>query len=138
MRVPEDELSFSLETFRLMFMQTHNLVLWTVPLTLAALLRVITAKVRHQLVFPACKSGRIFVYSLANLLLSDFLFIPAVFYVIVLAARFDLTKLRESGWLFDIGAEGGHEPWWKFYTYYGASPCPIEEHRGLRHAHTLE
>lgn len=56
MRLPEDELSFSFETFRIMFMQTHNLVLWTVPLTLAALLRVITAKVRHQLVFPACKS----------------------------------------------------------------------------------
>ncbi|KAH6901521.1 vacuole protein [Coprinopsis sp. MPI-PUGE-AT-0042] len=101
MRLSEDDLSFSLETFRIMFMQTHNLVLWTVPLALAALLRVITAKIRHQLVFPAY-----------------FIIIPAIFYVVVLAARLDLTQLRENGWLFDIGADGGREPWWKFYTYY--------------------
>lgn len=58
--------------------------------------------------------------------------IPAIFYIVVLGARLDLTKLRENGWLFDIGAEGGREPWWKFYTYYGEclftyQPHPTEE-----------
>jgi len=43
--------------------------------------------------------------------------IPAIFYVIVTAAKLDLSELRTSGWLFDMGS-AAHEPWYKFYTYF--------------------
>lgn len=49
---------------------------------------------------------------------ADFIAIPIIFYIIVAAARLDLGKLREAGWLFDM--ETADDPWWKFYTFYGA------------------
>ena len=51
-------------------------------------------------------------------LILDFLIIPVIFYIVVLAAGLDLGGLRRSGWLFDMGASA-HEPWYTFYTYYG-------------------
>jgi hypothetical protein len=51
----------------------------------------------------------------------DFLFIPAVFYLVVSAARLDLETLRAQGWIFDIGTS--REAWYKFYTYFGVSLC---------------
>ncbi|KJA17340.1 hypothetical protein HYPSUDRAFT_1023378 [Hypholoma sublateritium FD-334 SS-4] len=100
MRISDDDFDFTWKTFRFMFLDAHNLMLWTIPLLLAVLLRLITHKYHHQLIFPAY-----------------FLIIPVVFYVVVFAAGIDLGGLRRSGWLFDMGASA-QEPWYKFYTYY--------------------
>ena len=43
--------------------------------------------------------------------------IPIIFYIIVAAARLDLGKLRQAGWLFD--SDTADDPWWRFYTFYG-------------------
>jgi hypothetical protein len=50
--------------------------------------------------------------------LVDFIVIPAMFYIVVLAGRMDLAHLREDGWVFDMGP-AGHEPWYKFYSFLG-------------------
>ena len=43
-----------------------------------------------------------------------------LFYVVVAAGKFDLGKLRQQGWLFDMGAGmGSHQAWYKFYSYLG-------------------
>ncbi|KAF9039031.1 sulfate anion transporter [Panaeolus papilionaceus] len=99
-RVPDDEITMSWETMQFMFLNGHNLVLWVLPLALAVLLRLITHKFHHQLIFPAY-----------------FLVIPIVFYVVVAAAHLNLGELRTAGWLFDIG-DSAQEPWYKFYSYY--------------------
>jgi sulfate permease, SulP family len=103
MRIPDDDFEIDLETFKFMFLDPHNLELWTIPLGLAILLRLITSKWNHQLVFP--------VY---------FVIVPMLFYIIVAAARLNLGELRNAGWLFDIpgGGDGGSESWWRFYTYF--------------------
>ncbi|EPQ53294.1 hypothetical protein GLOTRDRAFT_79414 [Gloeophyllum trabeum ATCC 11539] len=95
-RMPDDDFALSLPVLRHLFL---NAALWAPALALAVLLRVVTHRFRHQLVFP--------LYFIA---------IPAVFYVVVAAARLDLPALRRSGWLFDVAAS--REPWWQFYTYY--------------------
>jgi sulfate permease, SulP family len=60
--------------------------------------RVLTHRWTHQLLFPAY-----------------FLAIPLVFYAVVLGAGFDLSNLREKGWLFETGTSVA---WYKFYTYF--------------------
>ncbi|KAM6499690.1 Sulfate transporter family domain containing protein [Amanita muscaria] len=87
------------ETIRYMFKDMHSISLWLVPLTLAVLLRVITSRWHHQLIFP--------IY---------FIIIPLVFYIVVLAARLDLGDLRRAGWLFDVGV-GSEVAWYQFYSY---------------------
>ncbi|KAI0643264.1 sulfate transporter family-domain-containing protein [Trametes meyenii] len=98
-RMADDDFSLSLETFKFLVLNAHNLVLWLPALCLAVLLRVITHKWEHQLIFP--------VY---------FCIIPAVFYIVVAAAHIDLGTLRESGWLFEMGAS--REPWYHFYKLF--------------------
>uniref|UniRef100_A0A0W0FIS6 Putative vacuole protein n=1 Tax=Moniliophthora roreri TaxID=221103 RepID=A0A0W0FIS6_MONRR len=103
LRIPDDDFAYNWETFKLMFFNTHKLALWTIPLALAVLLRIITSKWKHQLVFP--------IY---------FVIIPVLFYIIVAAAQLNLGELRHAGWLFDAVASangGGEEEWYKFYTY---------------------
>ncbi|KAJ6558135.1 sulfate transporter family-domain-containing protein [Mycena capillaripes] len=106
LRISEDDFAFTWETFKFVFLDTHNLALWTIPLALAILLRVITDSLRwrHQLVFP--------LY---------FVMIPVVFYIIVAAAQINIADLRDSGWVFDMVAGGKHEHWYKFYEYYDYS-----------------
>ncbi|KAJ3888155.1 sulfate transporter family-domain-containing protein [Lentinula edodes] len=103
MRIPDDNFVIDLRTLKFMFLEPHTLALWTIPLGLAILLRVITSKWSHQLIFP--------VY---------FVVIPTLFYIIVAAAQVNLDELRENGWLFDIpgGVKGQPEKWWRFYTYF--------------------
>ncbi|KAF8896886.1 hypothetical protein CPB84DRAFT_1815880 [Gymnopilus junonius] len=88
MRIPDDDFNLSWDTFQLMFLDRHNLLLWTLPLALAILLRVITHK------YTISSSFR----------LVNFIFIPVVFYVVVFAAGLDLEGLRKTGWIFDMGA----------------------------------
>ncbi|KAG6876042.1 hypothetical protein C0993_005996 [Termitomyces sp. T159_Od127] len=97
MRVDED---VDWGTFERMFMDRDNLVLWAVPLALAVLLRVVTAKWTHQLVMP--------LY---------FLLIPIAFYAVVLALGANLADLRSAGWIFDMGSRGS-EAWYKFYQHW--------------------
>jgi SulP family sulfate permease len=53
-RMDDDEFRFSLETARFFF-EGHNLALWVPALALAVLLRVITHRWHHQLIFPVCE-----------------------------------------------------------------------------------
>ncbi|TEB26440.1 hypothetical protein FA13DRAFT_1756329 [Coprinellus micaceus] len=98
MGIPDDDFTFTLETLRKMFLETHSLILWLLPLFLAVLLRAITHKYHHQLIFP--------LY---------FIIIPFLFYIAVAAGQLDLTVLRKTGWLFDVATTG--ESWYHFYTY---------------------
>ncbi|KAF7986828.1 hypothetical protein HWV62_12524 [Athelia sp. TMB] len=95
----DDDFAYDLTTLR-HFFQPHNLMLWVPALVLAILLRVITHKYHHQLIFP--------IY---------FLVIPIIFYIVVAAAGLDLDTLRKTGWLFNMG-DSGDEKWYDFYSYY--------------------
>lgn len=95
----EGGFKYNLETLEFLFGSERIMALWISALALAVILRLITAKIHHQLVFP--------IY---------FIIIPIVFYIVVAAGRFDLKHLRATGWLFDVGDE--HVPWWKIYTYW--------------------
>lgn len=77
----------------------HNALLWTIPLFLAILLRLITLRYTHELIFPAY-----------------FFVVPVVFYIVVLSARIPMDALRASRWVFDVGTK--KEPWYRFYTCY--------------------
>ena len=55
MRISDDDLAADWKTIEMIFFDGHNLVLWLVPLALAILLRVITSRYHHQLIFPMCK-----------------------------------------------------------------------------------
>jgi hypothetical protein len=55
-RISDDDFSYNLSTLKFMC-EPHNLVLWLPALGLAVLLRLITHKYHHQLIFPLCESG---------------------------------------------------------------------------------
>lgn len=55
MRISEENFTMTWKTFEFMFFNVHNLILWTLPLGLAILLRVVTHKYHHQLIFPLCE-----------------------------------------------------------------------------------
>lgn len=92
----------TMETIRYFIFNTHALAQWVPPLILAVLLRVITMRWKHQLVFP--------IY---------FMIIPLVFYIVVAAAQLDLGALRSDGWLFDMaeGTGGGEDKWYGYHSY---------------------
>lgn len=98
-RMPDDDFDLTLSTFKFIFLNAHNLGLWVPSFGLAALLRVVTHKYDHQLIFP--------MY---------FLTIPIIFYIVVAAAHLDLGTLRREGWLFDMGTS--REPWYQFYKLF--------------------
>ncbi|KAG8696459.1 hypothetical protein FRC09_008504 [Ceratobasidium sp. 395] len=98
--VNDDEgFQYDLPTFRKFFMDAHNLSLWVPAFALAVLLRVITHRVHHQLVFP--------IYFIA---------IGVLFYIVVAIVGVDVGTLRSAGWVFDVG--GSKEPWYHFYTKF--------------------
>ncbi|KAJ7302360.1 sulfate transporter family-domain-containing protein [Mycena albidolilacea] len=103
LRISDDDFTPTWSTFKFVFLDAHNLALWTIPLALAIILRFITdgLRWRHQLVFP--------LY---------FLLIPLVFYVVVAAAQLNIADLRDSGWVFEMVGGGKEEHWYKFYSYY--------------------
>ncbi|KAF9240839.1 sulfate transporter family-domain-containing protein [Melanogaster broomeanus] len=102
-RLPSDALDPpTFENLRYFAFDPHALAQWVPPLVLAVLLRVITARWKHQLLFP--------IY---------FLIIPIIFYIVVAAAQLDLDVLRREGWLFEAAqSTGGVDKWYAFYTYY--------------------
>lgn len=97
----EEGFQWNLETFRF-FVQSWDMVAhWAPPLLLAILLRLITAKFHHPLVFPGY-----------------FLVIPALFYIIASGIlRVPLEELRKDDWVFDVG-KVAEAPFWRFYTYF--------------------
>lgn len=115
----DDEFSFSLETFRYLVLDLHNLLLWLPAFVLAVLLRFITQKYHHQLIFPLCESHASSPRCDPRISddRTDFITIPVIFYIVVAIARLDLTVLRSDGWLFEM--DTADEPWYKFYTLYG-------------------
>ncbi|GAA5864566.1 hypothetical protein JCM3774_005168 [Rhodotorula dairenensis] len=94
----EETDGFSLELVK-RFFSTAVLPLWTVPLALAVILRVITSRYSHPLIFPAY-----------------FLSIPAIFYAITLAAGVPVETLRDLGWVFE--AKSANNKWYEFWTLY--------------------
>lgn len=58
MRISEDDLGWNWETLETVFGDAHNATLWIVSLTLAVLLRVVTTRWHHQLIFPLCEFFR--------------------------------------------------------------------------------
>ncbi len=95
----EEGFEYNLATLKLFFDSPHSIALWTIPLALAIILRIITHFFHHQLIFPAY-----------------FFVIPIIFYIVIAIGRWDLATLRDNGWIFDVG--GNSQAWWKFYTLY--------------------
>ncbi|KAK0566420.1 hypothetical protein OC844_000748 [Tilletia horrida] len=96
----EGGFQYNLETLKYFFQSTHMVALWLTPLSLAILLRLITARFNHPLVVPAY-----------------FVLMPALFYGIAFPLGMNLLKLRKDGWVFDIG-NAADAPFWRFYTYF--------------------
>ncbi|GAA5908062.1 Vsb1p [Sporobolomyces salmoneus] len=96
-RIGEDS-AFSLELVKYFF-TPHVLALWVLPLILAILLRLITARYQHPLIFP--------VY---------FLGIPVVFYAVAFACGFSVTELRENGYVFELS--GVDNKWYEYWTHF--------------------
>jgi SulP family sulfate permease len=119
-RMDDDEFNFfSLESLKAMFLDKENVTLWIIPLALAIVLRCITYKFHHQLIFPLCASlSKIYLltFSFSHDPV-DFVFIFVVFYIVVFSAHLDLNALREKRWVFDMGET--HESWYRFYSYLG-------------------
>lgn len=96
----DGNLQYDLDTLRKLA-EPHTLALWTVPLACAILLIVLQKFIKSSLFMP--------LY---------FMSIPVFFYVIVVGiAGFDLSTLRQGGWVFDAPAAG--KPFYHFYTLYG-------------------
>lgn len=118
MHMSEEDFTMSFETLKTMFLDHHMLLLWTIPFALAVLLRIITHKFHHQLVFPLCKCSCSADNSFLTNLQLDFLVIPIIFYIVVASARLDLNKLRTENWLFDVGS-ASETPWYHYFSYLG-------------------
>lgn len=97
----ETGFQYNWETLQYFFQSWHTIALWTIPLGLAVLLRIITAFTRHPLVMP-----------------TYFLAITPVFYLIALPIMgMTIPDLRADGWIFDIGSSG-EAPFWRYLTYF--------------------
>ncbi|ORY75647.1 sulfate transporter family-domain-containing protein [Leucosporidium creatinivorum] len=94
----EEEAGFSMDLVKHYF-DWSVLPLWTVPLILAVVLRLITARFHHPLIFPGY-----------------FLAIPLVFYGIAFAAGFNIEQLREGGWVFEVN--GVDSEWYEYWTLF--------------------
>ncbi|KAI9142553.1 sulfate transporter family-domain-containing protein [Paraphysoderma sedebokerense] len=92
------QLSFTLACLRELFSMSI-LPLWSSALAVALLLRALLNRIHHPLFVPCF-----------------FLFVPFVFYIVVFSGGFDLSKLREKGWLFDIPEEAA--PFYNYFTFY--------------------
>ncbi|GAA95269.1 hypothetical protein E5Q_01925 [Mixia osmundae IAM 14324] len=99
----QGELEFNMDTLRT-FMREDTLPLWTIPLALAVLLRIITHRYTHPLIVPAY-----------------FIAVPIIFYICVAALGLSIPGLRESGWIFEL--DGVNTPWYTFYTLYDFGNC---------------
>lgn len=97
----EEGFQWNLETLRY-FVQSWEMVAhWVPPALLAILLRLITAKFHHPLIFP-----------------TYFLIIPILFYIVASGIlHVSIEDLRKDDWIFDVG-KAAEAPFWRFYTYF--------------------
>nr|ODN97800.1 vacuolar protein [Cryptococcus depauperatus CBS 7855] len=95
----EKGFEYNLATLHIFFQSRHAIALWTLPLALAVLLRLITHTFHHQLIFPAY-----------------FFAIFLIFYLVVAVGGWDMDQLRQTGWILDVGADV--LPWYKVYTLF--------------------
>ena len=96
----EEGFQWNWETLDYFIQSWHLVSLWLPPLLLAVLLRMITHKFSHPLIFPAY-----------------FMVIPVVFYVVVFGIlRTNFSNLRHQGWVFDIG-DAADAPFYRYFTY---------------------
>ena len=101
----EDGFQYNLETLRYFFQSGRLVALWLPPLLLAVLLRVITHRFHHPLIFPGY-----------------FLMIPVIFYTVTSGIlRIPIQDLRNDGWVFDIGETASKAAFYRFYTYFDFS-----------------
>ena len=106
----EDGFQYNLDTLRYFFQSGQMVTLWSLPLFLAVLLRLITSRFHHPLIFPGY-----------------FLIIPPIFYIIAVAIlRIPMDTLRDQGWVFDIGKSAGEAPFYRFYTYFDFRHTSLE------------
>ena len=94
------ELTYSLATFKFLFMNAHVFALWSSAFSLALLLRALQHKIKHPFLVPVF-----------------FMVVPLMFYAIVGIAGWDWDTLRSEGWVFPMPE--GNAPGWQFYSYFG-------------------
>ncbi|OUM60580.1 hypothetical protein PIROE2DRAFT_63055 [Piromyces sp. E2] len=83
---------------------TPTLPIWLLSMALALCLSIAHTKISHPLLTP-----------------SFFLILPVVFYIIVFIGGFDLNRLREQGWLFNLISDDSSKesvPFYTFWTYF--------------------
>jgi len=83
---------------------TPTLPIWLLSMTLALGLSIAHTKIHHPLLTP-----------------TFFITLPVIFYIIVFIGGFDLNKLREQGWIFNLIADDGTQesvPFYTFWTYF--------------------
>ncbi|KAI8332373.1 sulfate transporter family-domain-containing protein [Chlamydoabsidia padenii] len=99
----DENLVYTWDMFKQLFLDGHVLALWSSALGVALFLRVLQAKLKdHPMVVPVF-----------------FMALPAVFYLVVLIAGLDVDQIRDAGWIFPL--VDSDVPFWHFYTYYNFS-----------------
>ncbi|KAF9979440.1 hypothetical protein BGZ75_009705 [Mortierella antarctica] len=93
------ELTYSLATFKFLFLNAHVLALWSSAFGLALLLRALQHKIKHPFLVPVF-----------------FMVVPLMFYAIVGIAGWEWDTLRSEGWVFPMPE--GNAPGWQFYSYF--------------------
>lgn len=97
----EDGFQWNTDTFKFFTQDWFMVAHWLPALGLAILLRVITHRFHHPLIFPAY-----------------FLCIPVLFYLVTKGIlQVPLDDLRRNDWVFDVG-KAAKAPFWRFYTYF--------------------
>lgn len=95
---------WDLETFHYFTQSWLMVAHWLPPFALAVLLRVITSRFHHPLIFPAY-----------------FLILPVIFFIMTRGALgVPIAELRRNDWIFDVG-KAAQAPFWRFYTYFDFS-----------------
>jgi len=79
------------------------LPIWLFSMALALILTIVNSKINHPLLVP-----------------TFFITVPIIFYIVVFIGKFDLNRLREQGWLFNLVSDDGNGdvPFYTFWTYF--------------------
>ncbi|KAF9909868.1 hypothetical protein EC991_007858 [Linnemannia zychae] len=93
------EFTYSWETFKFLFFDSHIFALWSTAFGAALVLRTLQQKIRHPFLVPVF-----------------FMVVPGLFYVVVWVFGLDWDMLRAQGWVFPLPE--GHAPGWQFYSYF--------------------
>ncbi|KAF9935452.1 hypothetical protein FBU30_000050 [Linnemannia zychae] len=93
------EFTYTWETFKFLFFDSHVFALWSTAFGLALLLRAMQQKIRHPFLVPVF-----------------FMLVPGIFYLAVWIFGLDWGMLRAEGWVFPLPE--GKAPGWQFYSYF--------------------